>query len=228
MKKIIIFNLLLVLILVVLLGFRFKDKKNNGTDVTDVAQGITVNQMEEYFYNIIFKIEEVTVDNNQSDNNQNTIPEYNISLDIDLQKYVYEQSNKYGWSYEYLLAIAYVESRFDIEALNTSNRNGTHDGGLYQINSANYNWLNKHFDEELDLYNPYHNIDAAIVLLNYLRDKFVEMEMTQEELFYMITLAYNRGESGAIKYVEKNGFNNDYVDKVLDIKEQLEQYGTIQ
>lgn len=226
MKKVLIASVIFLWVVLIAMGI---EEKINGSEISNENY---IEGLNEYINNKVMLDQIKEIINKQNEEytqiTDNPIkPEYDITLDAKIQDYIWEQSLLHNWSYEYLLALAYTESRFDLSAFNDSNKNNTVDGGLYQINSSNLEWINDVTEYELDIYNPYHNIDAAIVLLNYLRDKFTEMDMSEEELFYTITLAYNRGESGAIKYVKQNGFNNEYVDKVLNIKEQLEQFGTI-
>jgi hypothetical protein len=42
-----------------------------------------------------------------------------------------------------------------------------------------------------------------------------------------MTLAYNMGESNAISFIKRNGFNgSSYVNKIFEHKEKLEQFGS--
>lgn len=85
-----------------------------------------------------------------------------------------------------LLALAKQESGLNTEAINRSNRNGTADYGLMQINSANFSWLGLTPETALD---PCQSLRAARDLLqSYSR--------------------YNTGSPTA-------GFANGYVQNVL-------------
>ena len=56
-------------------------------------------------------------------------------------------------------ALSFVESSFDPDALNESNRNGTVDRGLFQLNSATFR------DSNIDFFNPYESAEAGLTYL---------------------------------------------------------------
>lgn len=62
---------------------------------------------------------------------------------------------------ERALAIAKCESGFNPDALNTKNTNGTHDGGLFQINSTHDKRLK---ELGLDKFDPEDNVAFAKIL----------------------------------------------------------------
>lgn len=60
-------------------------------------------------------------------------------------------------------ALSFVESSFDVNAVNESNSNGTIDRGLFQLNSATFRNVN------IDFFDMHENIEAG---LNYLITKY--------------------------------------------------------
>jgi len=157
----------------------------------------------------------------------NIKPEYNIALDAEIQEYMYQKAIENDLSYEFLLALAYCESGFNTKAVSPKNKNGTTDSGIMQINSAMTKKIGSELGYKLDKTNPEHSIDAAVWLLTYLRDKFSYLQMSSEEESFFMTLAYNMGESNAISFIKRNGFNgSSYVNKIFEHKEKLEQFGS--
>jgi len=146
---------------------------------------------------------------------------YNIPLIPDIQLYVNEQCEKHGWGVNFIYSIMAVESKFDPNSVNI-NENGSVDGGLMQANS----WLVRAYKKSTGLtanpQNPYDNIDMGIWLLNYLRDKFAD-NMSEEQFFSFVLVAYNAGEDDAIA-LGSDCINFKYVQKVLFYKNQLDQY----
>lgn len=61
------------------------------------------------------------------------------------------------------LALSFVESSFNVDAVNESNSNGTIDRGLFQLNSATFRNVN------IDFFDMHENIEAG---LNYLITKY--------------------------------------------------------
>lgn len=154
-------------------------------------------------------------------------PEYDIALDVEIQDYIWEQSLLHNWDWDLILGISFKESRFDVTAYNNSNSDGSVDSGLMQINSSNIDKASNSLGYEIDVNNYKHNVDAAIWLLNYLRDKY-KSQMSEEQFCYFVILAYRQGEASALNDIETYGFWTDsYVADVLKYKEQLERYGTI-
>lgn len=143
-----------------------------------------------------------------------------IELSQELQRHTYLLSKIYNVDYSLIISIMWVESRFDPQALNTANSNGTYDIGLMQINSTNIEWVNELAGRELDLYNPYDNIEAGILIYstykNYWKDKVSETELLQRHTL----LTYNRGLGG----FKKIGFQTHiaYDNKVINYKKEVE------
>ena len=87
-------------------------------------------------------------------------------------------ASEFGVPEYFALSIAIEESNLNPYAINT-NRNGTIDYGLFQLNSVWYN------DEQW--YEPERNIRAGIEYLKYL------MDMPDVHTWYAVALVYNAG-----------------------------------
>jgi soluble lytic murein transglycosylase-like protein len=76
-----------------------------------------------------------------------------------------EVGQKYGINPYLLHAIAKTESNLNPKAINRSNKNGTYDVGLMQINSSWFPILAKHGITEADLYQPCVSIEVGAWIL---------------------------------------------------------------
>lgn len=120
---------------------------------------------------------------------------------------VFEEAGKaYNLSPKLLWAIAYKESRLSPKAINRSNKNGTYDIGIMQINSIHLKWLKKDYSiSEADLLNkPKLNVFVGAMIL---RKCFDRHDNTQNAI-----TCYN----GRIK-------NNPYGKDVLEILAKQER-----
>ena len=129
---------------------------------------------------------------------------YESTLDVELQDYLYETCKKYGVEdhYELLLAQMYNESSFNPNAISSTN-----DYGLMQINVCNHAWLSG----ELGVTNfldPYQNIDCGVYMMSDFLHKYSEETAL---------VAYNMGEGKVRQGITSSG----YSDKVLGYKEML-------
>ena len=118
-------------------------------------------------------------------------------LDIPLIFTIYNKAT----NPELVFAIIEQESNFKPNAINT-NRNGTVDRGLMQINSntAPSLWKNVFPNEPYDyrkLFDPKINLKLGIWYFNYLLDKYKDV--------HKALTAYNRGEVGLFNYMNKHG-----------------------
>lgn len=146
-----------------------------------------------------------------------------VPLDEQLLDYIWNKSNEYDFAYTFVLAIIGVESDYGRATLNV-NKNGTVDSGIAQINSNNVDWLSELAAiENVDVYNDYHSVDMMFELLRYERDFFRGLGYSEEDVFFLTCMAYNRGRGGTLNYIKKHGLvENRYVQKVLEHKERLE------
>jgi|GEM_PF-3007868 len=159
----------------------------------------------------------VAASTSQESDEENTYPNYiHIPLSNDLKKYIYEESKKYGISYELMLSIAYVESKFDTDVL-------SYDGsstGLYQLNRRNtVSWICEQMGvKRLDPNNPYEATRMAVWYIDYLRKKYLNEGYSEESATKRALLAYRFGMSKS----KGKSLNHAYVKAVLKYKQQLE------
>lgn len=160
---------------------------------------------------------------------ENEMPEFDIKLSRELQEYTYNLCNEYNLSYTMVLALLYQESRFNIYAVNV-NTNGTRDEGIAQLNKRySKTFATRAGIKNFNTFNPKHNIKAAIVHLNGLRDVWIDKGYTSQELLFpMILGAFNRGVNGLINYHRYNGnWETEYCRKIEEWKYMLETEGRL-
>lgn len=139
------------------------------------------------------------------------IPEYDIPLDKDIQKYLYDKCKEYNVPYDLALGVIKVESNFNPSLIH-KNSNGSRDYGLFQINTINHKWLS----EELgitDFLNPYQNIDAGVYMLSQLLKKYDDE--------HIVLMSYNMGERATKNLVNRGIYSSRYSRKVIEAKEEL-------
>ena len=102
-------------------------------------------------------------------------------LAYDLQVVMQDAAEKYGVPYALLLAIADVESRFDPDAVSSTN-----DHGLMQINQCNHEWLR---EEGIDPLTYEGNIEAGARIISQHLENYGDTEKA--------LMAYNCGATGA-------------------------------
>jgi soluble lytic murein transglycosylase-like protein len=66
-----------------------------------------------------------------------SFPVYNIPLDYQYQKELFQECKKYNITYELALAVIEVESDY------SSNKTNAQSKGLFQLNSDTYPWIAK-------------------------------------------------------------------------------------
>ena len=120
-----------------------------------------------------------------------------LPLDEAYQQYIYDKSVEYGLEYDLLLAIAFHESNFNVSTVNTTNSNGTHDYGLFQVNSGNLKWVNDLSGQNLDIENnTYDNIIGGIVIFNYYYSYWKNEGLEGDKLDQYALNSYNAGIAG--------------------------------
>lgn len=143
---------------------------------------------------------------------------YNIPLDEKQQQFVLEQAEKYNLSPSLCFAVMAVESGFDVTANNSSSH------GIMQLNSNTYPTLAQALGiADFDVYDFYDNVQAGIYKLSLERDYWQEQGYSDEEVFCAMLISYNRGRAGARHYIEQNGLEAEYINKVLAYKTKLEE-----
>lgn len=133
-----------------------------------------------------------------------------IALNKYLQLHTYLECKRLNVDYEVVLSMMYVESRFDTDAINTSNSNGSTDHGLMQINDVN---LDQFYDMGFDnIMNPYQNISFGIYLLSERMKTFNKVE-------YAVA-SYNLGVSGFYSLMDKGQDYTQYSLAVMKYKKE--------
>lgn len=145
---------------------------------------------------------------------------YNIKLSDDLQRYTYNMCKKYGVPYETMLAVMYVESGYNANAISSTN-----DYGICQVNMCNYSYLNKNLGIT-DLLNVYDNIKAGTYWLARYYTSWGQYD-SGELLERNALNAYNFGDAGYKNYLRNGGtaYSWRYANKVLEAKSRLIENG---
>ncbi|PPA87648.1 hypothetical protein C4A75_00050 [Brevibacillus laterosporus] len=151
---------------------------------------------------------------------EQTFKRYDIPLSNDLQKYIYNQAEKYDLSYELMLAIAHTESTFRPNIV-------SYDGssvGLFQINTRNtIKWLGESVGlDKPNAKNPYHSAKMASWYVNYLKEKYLSEGYKKDAIIKRVLIGYRYDLGKSAKYVRRNGLHHKYIDKVLAYKNKLE------
>lgn len=157
----------------------------------------------------------------QENEETNTYPKYeHIPLPDDLKKYIYNESEKYGISYELMLSIAYVESKFDTDVLSYDSSST----GLYQLNKNNtVGWICKQMGvKKLNPNNPYEATRMVVWYVDYLKKKYLAEGYDEENVTKRVLLAYRFGASKSKRVAQRMGLNHGYVKAVLSYKYKLE------
>ena len=135
-----------------------------------------------------------------------------IPMSYELQQYTFERCKELNLDYEWVLAIMWRESRFQVDAVNV-NANGTKDSGIMQINDVNKDWL---FHEHgIDnLMDPMQNIDAGTAMLAQFVEKYGEHDAL---------MAYQYGETGMQKKIEQGIVTNANIALVMEKRQEFEE-----
>jgi len=145
-------------------------------------------------------------------------PEYNVidKLSSSVLDYIYQQSKSSGLSYETVLAIADVESEFDVNA-----KSPTSDYGLFQLNKRNHKWLSELAGiDNLNPLNPKHNTRMATVYLSYLHEHYRELGYSEGNIEKYQIASYHRGIRGVEKYVDDVNQDSYYL-KVMKAEKEI-------
>lgn len=134
---------------------------------------------------------------------------YNVPLDIELQKYIEEQSMEKGIEPELVLAVIGVESNYRADAIGDNGQSF----GLMQVQER---WHKARMDKLGcdNLLNPYENVLVGIDILSEKLEKYGDVEKA--------LCAYNAGDAGAYKlYFSKGIYFSEYSRKVMAKAEEL-------
>lgn len=145
------------------------------------------------------------------------IPIYDIPLSKELQEYTYQQAQLNELPLTLVYAVMKVESDFDPMANSGSSK------GLMQLNTNTYPWLAE--EVGIDNPNPFdekQNIQMGVWYLKWLSDYWRNQGYSEELIFNLSLLSYNRGVYGAKTYIQNHGYDHVYIDKVLEYKLHLE------
>ena len=135
---------------------------------------------------------------------------YDIPLEIDVQRHIFDECQLYEVPYELAMAVMYVETGgiFD-----SSLRSKTNDSGLFQINDVHKKWLKE--SGITDLYNPYQNSSAGIWIL--------KDALSKGDNIHTSLMVYNMGHGGAKKLWKKGVYSSKYSRKVVETMDLLFQ-----
>ena len=133
-------------------------------------------------------------------------------LDLDVQRHMYKMCQKYDIPMEIMMALAFKESSYNSLAEGVDGK----DHGLCQIRTNNHQWIRDVLGRYVDFFDPYENIEAACLMLSNIRNR------NQDKGWQYILLCYNRGETGAKKYVARYGTSSSsYTHSILTKAREL-------
>lgn len=126
---------------------------------------------------------------------------------------ILEESERYGYDWELILAIIMTESQFDPWAR-------SHKGarGLMQVMPDTAKWLSPQLGLEYEgfssLYDPEYNIKLGTRYLYMMHQKYGDIEKA--------IAAYNRGPKGLARYSRRGtGLSSTYLDRVMTYYKEL-------
>ena len=128
-----------------------------------------------------------------------------VPLSYDLQDIMRTACEEYGCPYSLALAVAEVESNFDVEAVGAVG-----EVGVMQLNPGPENtyWINLQAETNQDPNTPAGNIVCGVYLLG---THLINYEDTEKAL-----MAYNMGPAGALQAWEAGITSTEYTEKVME------------
>lgn len=134
-----------------------------------------------------------------------------IPLPYDLQDTMRTACEEYGCPYPLALAVAEVESNFDMEAVGAVG-----EVGVMQLNPGPENtyWINLQAETNQDPTTPAGNIVCGVYLLG---THLINYEDTEKAL-----MAYNMGPAGALQAWEAGVTSTEYTEKVMEAANRWE------
>lgn len=153
----------------------------------------------------------------------NQVTYYDIALSEELQLFTWNQCEYMGISNTLELALLKKESNFNGQAVSYNNTSR----GIGQLGRATAKHLSETLQiKDFNIFNEQDNIACSVYHLWELREHYSKQGYSDEELFYTILGAYNRGIKGFDDYVKENGtIETDYANDILKLKMELELYG---
>lgn len=131
----------------------------------------------------------------------------NVSMDEDLQEFIFYLSQAYEMDFTFVMALIQQESGYKPDVISRTN-----DYGLMQINEINHPYLQEQLGIT-DFTEPYGNVRAGMFILRKLFEKYESPEK--------VLMAYNMGETGASRLWEQGIFEINYSKSVLQIQQEL-------
>lgn len=131
----------------------------------------------------------------------------NVSMDEDLQEFIFYLSQAYEMDFTFVMALIQRESSYNPDVISASN-----DYGLMQINEINHPYLQEQLGIT-DFTEPYGNVRAGMFILRKLFEKYETPEK--------VLMAYNMGETGASRLWKQGIFEINYSKSVLQIQQEL-------
>lgn len=122
------------------------------------------------------------------------------ALSPELQKVMQEKCEEYGVPYALALALAEQETRFDPDAVSSTN-----DHGLMQINKINFEWLR---EIGIDPLTYEGNIEAGVLILSKAINRYGD--------YGLALMAYNCGDTGAKRLWDVGTYSTKYSREVLE------------
>lgn len=151
-------------------------------------------------------------------NKRPTIKDVSLS-DSDLD-YIWNAANKSGIPYTMLLSVAKTESNFDHTMVSS-----TDDVGLFQLHESTAQGIAEQLGlKRYSLKNTKTNTDFAVFQLSYLRDFWKSKGYSDEMVYKLTIISYNRGIGGTFTYLRHHSPDeNTYLRAVRSNKSQIEQ-----
>jgi hypothetical protein len=142
-----------------------------------------------------------------------------VYFDPELQRYMMRLSEENNLEYEFVLAICYVETKFNPSLNNAGlNANGTTDWGLMQLNDAYIGAFCEMYNDgvPVDMLNAYDNAKIGISVLGDISSR--------QSTLYDVACSYNMGEYGWTEYKNNVSASWHYGDKVLEYYGYIKNY----
>jgi len=145
---------------------------------------------------------------------------YPVDLTVKEQEHLQNLAYNNNFSYELILSIIFTESRFDKNAISSSNCLG-----LMQLNERYLSTYSELANiENPDPFDAMQNATMGIAYLNYLREYWKSQGVTADEQLYVMMLnSYNMGISSYSRFIkENNTYGRTYDQLISKYKMQLE------